>query len=115
MHQLLHNRSFHPKHTCRVLKSQFIRFKRICSSFREYYLACFTLYKVLREREAIHSLFLEDFDVKSGYPMLIYNLRSKQSSSLDKVLPLVNLYNPVSSNIMYKTKRIVAKLNIVQK
>jgi hypothetical protein len=47
--------------------------------------------------------------------MLIYNLRSKQSSSLDKVLPLVNLYNPVSSNIMYKTKRIVAKLNIAQK
>jgi hypothetical protein len=55
--------------------------------------------------------------VKSGYPMLVYNLRSKQSSSLDKVLPLVNLglYNPVSSNIMYKTKRIVAKLNIAQK
>jgi hypothetical protein len=47
--------------------------------------------------------------------MLIYNLRSKQSSSLDKVLPLVNLYKPVSSNIMYKTKRIVAKLNIAQK
>jgi hypothetical protein len=53
--------------------------------------------------------------VQSGYPMLIYNLRSKQSSSLDKVLPLVNLYNPVSSNIMYETKRIVAKLNIAQK
>jgi hypothetical protein len=56
-HQLLHSRSFHPKHTCRVLKSQFIRFKRICSSFREYYLACFTLYKVLRERGNSLSLF----------------------------------------------------------
>jgi hypothetical protein len=39
-HQLLHGLSFHPKRG--VLKSQFIRFKRICSSFREYNLACFT-------------------------------------------------------------------------
>jgi hypothetical protein len=53
--------------------------------------------------------------VKSGYPMLIYNVRSKQSSSLDKVLPSVNLYIPVPSNIMYKTKCVVAKLNIAQK
>jgi hypothetical protein len=36
---------------CRgVLKSQFIRFKHIYSSFREYNLACFALCKVLRER-----------------------------------------------------------------
>jgi hypothetical protein len=53
--------------------------------------------------------------VKSGYPMLIYKVRSKLSSSLDAVLPLVNLNNSVFSNIMYKTKCIVAKLNIAQK
>ena len=50
-HQLLHKRSYHPKHTCRgVLKSQFLRFKRISSSRTDYNSACKILIDALATR-----------------------------------------------------------------
>lgn len=50
-HQLLHRRSFHPAHTFKgIVKSQFIRFKRISSSFEDYRQACATLTHTLRQR-----------------------------------------------------------------
>ena len=50
-HQLVHTKSYHPKHTCRgVLKSQIIRFKRLSSDRDHFNKACNTLFKSLRER-----------------------------------------------------------------
>ena len=50
-HQLLHRNSFHPTHTFQgIVKSQFIRFKRISSSIHDYNEAAGTLIKVLRNR-----------------------------------------------------------------
>ena len=50
-HQLLHKASFHPKHTFRgILKSQIIRFNRICSQKSDFDSACFVLFKALRSR-----------------------------------------------------------------
>ena len=50
-HQLLHKQSYHPLHTFRgVLKSQFLRFKRISSSRSDYDNACSTLINALSTR-----------------------------------------------------------------
>lgn len=50
-HQLLHTTSHHPKHTCRgILKSQFIRFKRLSSTFKDYNNTCNHLYSRLKNR-----------------------------------------------------------------
>ncbi|MFZ2498763.1 hypothetical protein [Methanosarcina sp.] len=50
-HQLLHVSSFHPKHTCRgIIKSQLIRFFRLCSFESHYTEACQILFSALRNR-----------------------------------------------------------------
>ena len=50
-HQLLHRNSFHPTHTFTgIVKSQFIRFKRISSTIFDYNEASYTLIKVLINR-----------------------------------------------------------------
>jgi len=50
-HQLLHRTSFHPAHTFKgIVKSQFIRFKRISSTYTDFADACHTLVKVLLTR-----------------------------------------------------------------
>ena len=50
-HQLLHKKSFHPKHTFKgIIKSQIIRFKRICNNTNDFEDACGTLFKSLKNR-----------------------------------------------------------------
>ena len=49
--QLLHKQSFHPKHTFKgILKSQIIRFHRICSRQEDFNVACSILFKALKSR-----------------------------------------------------------------
>lgn len=50
-HQLLHKASFHPKHTFSgILKSQLLRFFRICTQKSDFEEACSILFKALRKR-----------------------------------------------------------------
>lgn len=50
-HQLLHKSSFHPKHTFSgILKSQIIRFHRLCSKREDFQKATHTLFRALRTR-----------------------------------------------------------------
>lgn len=50
-HELLHKKSFHPKHTFKgIIKSQIIRFFRICNNKSDFETACSTLFKVLTSR-----------------------------------------------------------------
>ena len=50
-HQLLHRKSFHPQHTFKsIIRSQYIRFKRISSCFLDYQEACAILNQVLISR-----------------------------------------------------------------
>lgn len=50
-HQLLHKESFHPKHTFSgILKSQILRFHRICNNKDDFELATKILFDSLRER-----------------------------------------------------------------
>ena len=50
-HQLLHKKSFHPRHTFKgILKSQIIRFNKICSQKYDFDNTCSILFKALRKR-----------------------------------------------------------------
>lgn len=50
-HELLHKSSYHPKHTfAGILKSQIIRFHRICNNKTDFESACNTLFPVLHQR-----------------------------------------------------------------
>ncbi|KAE8277735.1 hypothetical protein D5F01_LYC24245 [Larimichthys crocea] len=50
-HALLHKNSYHPKHTFRgIIKSQIIRFHRICSQQSDFNKATSLLFKALRNR-----------------------------------------------------------------
>ena len=50
-HELLHKKSYHPKHTFRgIIKSQIIRFHRICSNPEDFHHACSTLFTALKKR-----------------------------------------------------------------
>ncbi len=50
-HQLLHKKSFHPKHTFSgILKSQFLRFNRICNNQEDFDEACNRLIRALQKR-----------------------------------------------------------------
>jgi hypothetical protein len=50
-HQLLHTKSFHPKHTCRgILKSQLLRFKRISSFWSDFNSTVKILFHSLADR-----------------------------------------------------------------
>ena len=63
-HQLLHKASFHPKHTFPgILKSQILRFFRICTQKSDFDEACFVLFKALRKR-GYSARFLRDVKSK---------------------------------------------------
>ena len=71
-HQLLHKASFHPKHTFRgILKSQIMRYYRICSQKSDFDSACSLVFKALRERgyssRALREIKFQTLnDMKSG-------------------------------------------------
>ena len=74
-HQLLHKLSYHPKHTFKgILKSQIIRFHRICNNKSDFEQACSTLFRALRTR---------------GYSTRF--LRSIKSKTLKQLEPPINL------------------------
>ena len=50
-HELLHQASYHPSHTFKgIVKSQIIRFKRICTNSDDFHTACNILFSVIRTR-----------------------------------------------------------------
>ena len=69
-HQLLDRNSFHPKHTFDgIVKSQLIRFLRICNNMEDFHDACSKLFSALREHRhysarhlrSIKSRFLQNY------------------------------------------------------
>lgn len=58
-HELLHKSSFHPKHTfAGIIKSQLIRYWKICSDTECFNLACSTLFRALRTKRNYSVRFL---------------------------------------------------------
>ena len=59
MHELLHEKSFHPKHTFEsILKPQLIRFLTICNNMEDFLEATSILFKVLRDKRHYSGRFL---------------------------------------------------------
>lgn len=88
-HALLHKFSFHPKHTFRgIVKSQLLRFQRICTQPTDFRKAVITLFKALRER---------------GYsrPFLKKCLKTFQEDSEKVKGDLLPLISTFSSNSRY--------------
>ena len=50
-HELLHKKSYHPKHTFKgIIKSQILRFRRNCTNTKAFDSACTTLFQALKHR-----------------------------------------------------------------
>lgn len=79
-HELLHKSSYHPPHIFKgIVKSQIIRFKRICTNKTDFNEACHILFSVLRKRGYAYS-FLRKIKRDT-----IYGLDSQgQSSKCEK-------------------------------
>ena len=70
-HALLHKHSFHPKHTFfGIVKSQVLRFFRICSNSFDFDISCSILFDSLTKRGyARRDLRRLKSEVKNGYPL----------------------------------------------
>lgn len=111
-HQLLHGRSLHPKHTCRgVLKSQLIRFKRICSNKSEFEHAAYTLFGVLKNRGYSRSLFRR-LKREVWLSNCLYSRDRKDIKRAQDIWPIINFFDPIGFRIMHFMRKRIASLNI---
>lgn len=97
-HQLLHRKSYHPKHTFSgIVKSQFIRFKRISSTYQDYQQASATLIAVLRIRGyKLSKLIKQKRDVWRNYntnKQTNTQLQNEYLLPTKRVLPVVTFYD----------------------
>ena len=95
-HALLHKTSFHPPHTYRgIVKSQILRFHRICTQKDDFKNACQTLFKALRKRGYTRTFLRKTFDTF---------LEVKERDHSPK-LALVTTYSTLSRITNTKIKR----------
>ena len=111
-HQLLHKHSFHPDHTFRgIVKSQFIRFKRISTSKWDFDQACATLIKVLITRRYSHRMLSKIKD----YVWRNYDTQTLQHRmpppfprpNNQETLPVITYYDKFHSRLNRKWSRLV--------
>lgn len=109
-HQLLHAHSFHPPHTAKgIVKSQLLRFKRICSFKVEYDFACRTLFKVLRKRGYTRSALRKSKrEVWRNNCQLRTPTKNLKSTNL---WPIIYYFDGIGTQIMKHTKQVVSSLN----
>ena len=94
-HALLHTSSFHPRSTCRaIVKSQLIRFYRICTRKEDFIQATITLFKALRKR---------------GYSRLVLrtifkSFLRKGSEKKENLIPIITTYSPISQELNPRIK-----------
>ena len=101
-HALLHYSSFHPKHTFTgIIKSQLIRFKRICSRPEDYTLATQTLLQALNKRGYSRSLLRK---VRKN----MNNTRTsaqKDRFKNKRIVPFVAAYSPYTTQAIRRAKK----------
>lgn len=99
-HQLLHKHSYHPKHTFKgLLKSQFIRFKRISSFKIEYDEASNILKRTLTKR-GYSSRFFRKIKLEVWQDTNSAN-RHKENNTTEQleVLPIITFFDQVSTKL----------------
>ena len=101
-HALLHYSSFHPKHTFTgIIKSQLIRFQRICSRPEDCTLATQTLFRALKRRGYPRSLLRT---VRKNFN----NTRSPAQKDRFKnkhIVPFVATYSPYTTQAIRRAKK----------
>ena len=106
-HQLLHKESFHPRHTCRgVLKSQFIRFKRIASTVQDYNDACTILWHALKMRGYSKQLYLS---MKRDIWLYYNKPLREQETAPREIIPIINFFDPIGSKITQETRAVISE------
>ncbi|KAL2076769.1 hypothetical protein ACEWY4_027632 [Coilia grayii] len=102
-HSLLHKTSFHPKHTYRgIVKSQLLRFHRICSDQNQFCKATKTLFSVLRTRGYSRS-FLR-YTLKSF-------LKEKPPTQTQKIIPMISTFSTNSEKPPTQTQKIIPMIS----
>lgn len=100
-HSLLHKHSFHPKHTFRgIVKSQLLRFKRICTEQNSFLSATNTLFQALRKRGYSRSFLrhtLKTFENPKP-------LTDMDALSRNKIIPLVSHFSNFSTQLNLAVK-----------
>lgn len=94
-HSLLFKTSFHPKHTYKgLIKSQLIRFKRICTQNTDFWEAVKLLFTTLRQR-GYSRTFLRH---------CLKTFQNQGSQKQEEVIPLITTFSSISAIINYKFK-----------
>lgn len=89
-HALLFKTSFHPKHTFRgIVKSQLLRFKRICTREEHFKLAVNMLFRALRRRRYSRSFLRNCFKT----------FQERKDEEGGDLLPLISTYSSVSKMV----------------
>lgn len=105
-HCLLHKASFHPKHTFRgILKSQLLRFHRICSQESEFQSAVKVLFKALKKR-GYSRTFLRT--VLKTFKQSVTD-QTEITQPKNKIIPLVTYYSVQSVQLNGATKENFTK------
>lgn len=105
-HQLLHTSSYHPKHTFHgILKSQFIRFKRLSSTFTDYNNTCNILHSYLKNRGYTSSEFRKlKFNIWHTYGTDHEDERTKRN---DLIVPIVMNHSSIGRDLVQRYKTII--------
>lgn len=106
-HQLVHNKSFHPRHIFKgIIKSQFIRFKRLSSFKEDYSSACGILKGVLVNRGYSKRL------MRKLQGEIWHNFKEKSAlgnARTEQILPLVIKYDSVGTYSAKLWREILSK------
>lgn len=101
-HALLHKTSFHPKHTFKgIIKSQIIRFFRICSFSQHFHEATQVLFKALRTRGYTRR-FLRSIKTDTIWELTNHS-KPLQPDPKD-VIPMVTTFSRASTTLNRKIK-----------
>jgi len=119
-HQLLHKTSFHASHTfTSILRCQFIRFKRISSTFQDFQEASSVLINVLTQRGYSRSLLLRNKrDIWHNYTQPLHHPSTSNSNSLPVITHFDNIHwhinkqwcSIIRNNPLFQNLRIISSL-----
>lgn len=95
-HALLHKTSFHPKHTyAGIVKSQLLRFSRICSRQEDFMRATKLLFSALSSRGYSRSFLRRQ----------LKTFKQRKPTSLSSMVPFVSTYSPSTVKLVRAIKR----------
>lgn len=94
-HALLYKSSFHPKHTFKgLVKSQLLRFSRICTQEEDFWEAVKILFKALRERGYSRSFLRQS----------LKTFRVQKQKNQKEIIPIITKFSSVSTDLNNKLK-----------